>query len=191
MSSLQLHVGKLKHRTACEVKSSLSILAAAQCHHIIFFYSDLDEPENPEDIPEYELSMKGALVMRVNYSFLWQHLQPGQLLSILVDKLLMTEVAKKEAESYRQRFAQNSVIIDQLFASDCPPLKLCDSLDVTGQEHIARKLLQGMHCIRCIYQRFTVEPLYCRHPWDQMICEMYLFPGNKYTYLHEVEIQSS
>ena len=112
------------------------------------FISDLDEPENPEDIPEYELNMKGARVMRTNYSFLWQHLEPNQLLLILVDKLLMTETAKKEAESYIQRFARNSVIIDQLFRSDCPPLKLCDTLDVTGQEHIARKLLQGTHCIR-------------------------------------------
>ena len=91
--------------------------------------------------------------MRTNYSFLWQYLEPSQLLPILVDKLLMTETAKKEAKSYRQKFAQNSVIIDQLFASDCPPLKLCDTLDVTGQEQIARKLLQDMHCIRCIYQR--------------------------------------
>ena len=107
--------------------------------------------------------------MRTNYSFLWQYLEPSRLLPILVDKLLMTEKAKKEAESYRQKFAQNTVIINELFASECPPLKLCDTLDVTGQEHIARKLLQGMHCIRCIYQRNAVEPLYCGYPWDQMI----------------------
>ena len=81
--------------------------------------------------------------MCTNYSFLWQYLEPSRLLSILVEKLLMTETARKEAESYGQKFAQNSVIIQQLFASDCPPLKLCDTLDVTGQEHIARKLLQG------------------------------------------------
>ena len=112
-----------------------------------------NERENPEDIPEYEFTMKGAQVMRTNYSFLWQYLEPSRLLPILVDKLLMTETDKKEAESYKQKFAQNSVIINQLFASDCPPLKLCDTLDVTGQEHIARKLLQGTHCIGCIYQR--------------------------------------
>ena len=81
--------------------------------------------------------------MCTNYSFLWQYLEPSRLLPKLVDKLLMTERARKEAESYGQSFAQNSVIIHQLFASDCPPLKLCDTLDVTGQEHIARKLLQG------------------------------------------------
>ena len=110
---------------------------------VTFIVSDLDEPENPEDIPEYELEMKGARVMRTNYSFLWQYLEPSRLLPILVDKLLMTERAKKEAESYKQKFAQNSVIINQLFYSDCPPLKLCDTLDVTGQGHIARKLLHG------------------------------------------------
>ena len=106
--------------------------------------------------------MKGARVMRTNYSFLWQYLEPSRLLPILVDKTLMTEGAKKEAESYAQKFAQNAVIIFQLFASGCPPLKLCDTLDVTGQGHIARKLLQGTHCAGCIsgidcrgYVRYT------------------------------------
>ena len=85
--------------------------------------------------------------MCTNYSLLWQYLEPSRLLPILVDKLLMTETARKEAESYTQKFAQNAVIIYQLFASNCPPLKLCDTLDVTGQEHIARKILQGTHCV--------------------------------------------
>ena len=116
---------------------------------VTFISSDEDERENPEDIPEYELRMRGCRVMRTNYSFLWQYLEPSRLLSILVDKLLMTETAKKRAESYTQKFAQNAVIIGQLFVSDCPPLKLCDTLDVTGQEHIARKLLQGTHCVGC------------------------------------------
>ena len=96
--------------------------------------------------------MKGAQVMRINYSFLWQYLEPSQLLPILVDKTLMTETARKEAESYTQKFAQNAVIINQLFASGCPPLKLCDTLDVIGQGHIARKLMQGTHCVGYIYQ---------------------------------------
>ena len=90
--------------------------------------------------------------MSTNYSFLWQHLEPSQLLPKLVDKLLMTETARKKAESYTQKFAQNAVIINELFGVHCPPLKLCDTLDVTGQGHIARKLLQGTHCVGCIYQ---------------------------------------
>ena len=123
---------------------------------VIFISSDQDERENPEDIPEYELSMKSARVMRTNYSFLWQYLEPSRLLLILVDKTLMTETKRKEAESYTQKFAQNAVIIDQLFASGCPPLKLCDTLDVTGQGHIARKLLQGTHCVGYIYQWYRL-----------------------------------
>ena len=99
-------------------------------------------------------------MMRTNYSFLWQYLEPRQLLPKLVDKELMTETRKKEAESYTQKFAQNSVIINQLFHSDCPPLKLCDTLDVTGQEHIARKLLQGTHCVGYIYQNCYVRYLH-------------------------------
>ena len=82
-------------------------------------------------------------------------MEPSRLLPILVDKLLLTGTDKKEAESYTQRFAQNAVIINQLFQSNCPPLKLCDTLDVTGQEHIARKLLQGMQCIGYIHQNHS------------------------------------
>ena len=81
--------------------------------------------------------------MITNYSFLWQYLEPSQLLPILVDKLFMTETAKNEAESYTQKFAQNAVIINKLFGAHCSPLKLCDTLDVMGQKHIAKKLLQG------------------------------------------------
>ena len=138
------------------MKSTLCILAAVTVSLSHLFLSDEDERENPEDIPEYELRMKSARVMRTNYSFLWQYLEPSLLLPILVDKLLMTETRKKEAESYTQKFAQNAVIINQLFHSDCPPLKLCDTLDVTGQGHIARKLLQGTHCAGCIYQWYRL-----------------------------------
>ena len=81
--------------------------------------------------------------MITNYSFLWQYLEPSRLLPILVDKTLLTETAKKKAESYAQKFAQNAVIINELFGAHCSPLKLCDTLDVTGQGHIAKKLLQG------------------------------------------------
>ena len=100
--------------------------------------------------------MRGFRVMRANYSFLWQYLEPSQLLPKLVDKLLMTETARKEAELYTQKFAQNAVIINELFGSGCPPLKLCDTLDVTGQGHIARKLLQGTHCVGCICQWYRL-----------------------------------
>ena len=117
-----------------------------------------DERLDPEDIPEYKLKIRGCIVMCTNYSFLWQYLEPSRLLPILVDKLLMTETAKKKAESYTQKFAQNAVIIYELFASDCPPLKLCDTLDVTGQEHIAKKLRQStyMYGVGCIHQTIKV-----------------------------------
>ena len=120
-------------------------LASSMCVSISYIniFTDQDERENPEDIPEYELKLRGCMVMCTNYSFLWQYLEPSRLLPILVDKLLMTERAKKEVELYAQKFAQNPVVIHELFASDCPPLKLCDTLDVTGQGHIARKLLHG------------------------------------------------
>ena len=94
--------------------------------------------------------------MCTNYSFLWQYLEPSRLMTRLVDKLLMTETAKKEAESYTHKFAQNAVIIAELFSSDCPPLKLCDTLDVTGQEHIAKKLRQGTYGVGCIHQTIQV-----------------------------------
>ena len=116
-------------------------------------FSDLDEREKYEEIPEYKVKMRGCRVMSINYSFLWQYLEPSRLLPILVDKEFMTEAGKHEAESYAQKSAQNPMIINELFASHCSPLKLCDTLDVTGQEHIARKLRQGTYCVGCILIR--------------------------------------
>ena len=113
------------------------------CNIMSLSYS-LDEPENLEEIPEYELKRRGLSVICINYSFLWQHLEPSRLLPMLVDKLLMTEITKKEAESYQHKFAQNAVILNQLFTCHCSPLKLCDTLEVTGQGYIARKLLKGI-----------------------------------------------
>ena len=115
-----------------------------------------DERLDPEDIPEYELKIRGCIVMCTNYSFLWQYLEPSRLLPRLVDKLLLTETRKKEAESYTQKSAQNAVIIAELFASGCPPLKLCDTLDITGQGHIAKKLQQGTYGVGCIHQTIQV-----------------------------------
>ena len=63
----------------------------------VFIFSD--EQENPEDLPEHEFKTRGDRVMSINYSFFWQHLEPSQLLPKLVDKLLMTEAGKQEAES--------------------------------------------------------------------------------------------
>ena len=113
--------------------------------------SDQDDSEHLEDLSEYKQKMRGDRVLGINYSFLWQHLEPSQLLPKLVDKELMTEIGKQIAESYKQKFAQNAVVINELFGSHCSPLKLCDTLDITGQEHIARKLLQGTHHVRYIH----------------------------------------
>ena len=117
--------------------------------------SDQDEPENPEDLPEYKQKMRGDRVMGINYSFLWQHLEPSQLLPKLVDKELMTETGKKEAESYKQKFAQNAVIINELFGAHCSPLKLCDTgCHWTGtrcKEATARYTLCRVRYIHCFF----------------------------------------
>ena len=60
---------------------------------VVFIFSD--ERENSEDFPEHELKTRGDRVISINYPFLWQHLEPSLLLSILVDKLLLTEAAEK------------------------------------------------------------------------------------------------
>ena len=87
-------------------------------------------------------------VIRSNYSLLYSHLDTGRLLPKLPDKELIDEAQLKTAKSYHQRFAQNAVLIDALFTLDRPSnglLKFCDTLETTpGQEHIGRKLLQGM-----------------------------------------------
>ena len=96
------------------------------------------------------------MVISSNYSFLWQYLDPSQLLPKLLEKFLITEEMKEEAESY-SGYAQTSIILRGLFYDYCPPnrlFKLCDTLDtLPGQEHLGRKLLQGstVHSLQVQY----------------------------------------
>jgi len=107
-----------------------------------------NEPEDPEAIPEHKQHMIFARVIRTNFSLLYSHLDTGRLLSKLPDKELISEMQLKSAKSYHQRFAQNAILIDALLRMDRPSnglLKFCDTLETTpGQEHIGKKLLQGI-----------------------------------------------
>ena len=99
---------------------------------------------SPKNFPEHRATVKGAEVLRTNYSFLWQHLDPSQaFLSKLFEKSFMTEADREELNSYGQRSAQNAVIIHRVLFSNCEPLHLLDDLTNTGQGHIANKLMQG------------------------------------------------
>ena len=88
------------------------------------------------------------MVISHNYSILWQYLDPSQLLPKLLDKFLITDEDKEEAESYSQR-TQTSIVLQGLFDDNTPPnrlFKLADTLDtIPGQEHLGRKLLQGTY----------------------------------------------
>ena len=105
-----------------------------------------EHKDDAEALPEHELRLRSAVVISSNYSFLWQYLDPRQLLPKLLDKFLITEEEKERAETY-SGYAQTSIILRGLFYDYCPPnrlFKLCDTLDtIPGQEHLGRKLLQG------------------------------------------------
>ena len=92
--------------------------------------------------------MKYSRVVRINYSLLYSHLDADKLLPKLPEKDLINEAQLKAAHSYRQRFAKNAVVIAALLLLDRPShglLKFCDTLETTpGQEHLGRKLLEGM-----------------------------------------------
>ena len=93
---------------------------------------------------EHQFIVKGAEVMRTNYSFVWQHLEPSQeLQSKLVEKLFMTKTDREEINSYDQRFAQNAVIIHKVLFSNKSPLSLHQVLVNTKQDHIVKKLNEG------------------------------------------------
>ena len=169
---------------------SHSLLASWQYVYIIvtFTSSEQDEPKNLEDLPEYQQKMRGDRVMGINYSFLWQHLEPSRLLPKLVDKELVTETGKQEAQLYKQKFAQNAVIINEFFGAHCSPIKLCDTLDVTGQEHIARKLLQGTHCVGTIFILIRNWIVFCTGIRGQQSMQFFLNNYNplfKSTYMHK------
>ena len=117
----------------------------------VFFFLSGDEPERLEDIPEHEQAMRCGRVICTNYSLLYGQLDAEKLLPKLPEKDLIDENQLKEAKSFRLRFAKNAHVIRMLLWYDRPShglLKFCDTLETTpGQEHLGRKLLQGMSTI--------------------------------------------
>ena len=109
---------------------------------------DLEMPEDPEMISDFLQTMLSAKVIRLNYSYLYQHLVSGPILQqLMLDKCILSEATARKVELYREKNAQNAIIIDALLTWECPPgglLKLADTLAVTvGQEHIGQKLTKG------------------------------------------------
>ena len=64
-----------------------------------------------------------------------------------MDKSVISELEKKEVESYQQSHGQNAVIIDTILTVEHTTeglLTICDTLQATpGKEHIAQHLLRG------------------------------------------------
>ena len=99
-------------------------------------------------LPVFKQRMLCSRVIRLNYSYLYQHLIPGPISQqLLLDKCIISEATAKKMESYHQKYAQNAIIIEALLTWKCPPgglLKLADTLAVTiGQKHIGKKLTEG------------------------------------------------
>ena len=117
------------------------------CIMFLFSSSD-DDSEGPEAIQDHEQGKKCGRVISTNYSLLYCHLDPEKLLPKLPEKDLINEEQMKIVKSFHQRFAKNAIIIRVLRWHDRPShglLKLCDTLETTpGQEHLGRKLLNGM-----------------------------------------------
>ena len=95
--------------------------------------------------------MFSARVVRQNFTFLYQHLAVANILPVVVENGIITEAKRKEVESYTQKYAQSIVVIGALFLWECPPdglVRLTDVLAMTtGQEQVARKLLDGRNII--------------------------------------------
>ena len=83
-----------------------------------------------------------------NFSLLYAHLDPEKFVPKLPEKDLIDEEQLKYVESFHQRFAKNVCVIRALLWYDRPfhgLLKFSDTLEtIPGQEHLGRKLLQGM-----------------------------------------------
>ena len=95
--------------------------------------------------------MLSARVVRQNFTFLYQHLAVANILPVVVENGIITEAKRKEVESYTQKYAQSIVVIGALFLCECPLdglVRLTDVLAMTtGQEQVARKLLDGENII--------------------------------------------
>ena len=118
-------------------------------------------------IPEFHLQMLSGKVIRLNYSYLYQHLVFSPILQqLMLDKCILSEAMAKKVELYREKYAQNAIIISALFKWECPPgglLKLADTLAVTvEQEHIGQKLTKGKLTLPVV-SKVSIECIYNLH----------------------------
>ena len=88
-------------------------------------------------------------VIRLNYNFLFEHLDISTILPVLFDKDVITTSTMQRMESYQQKYAQSAILIDALLSWECPSerlLKLSDTLEVTpGQEYVGKRLTMGKY----------------------------------------------
>ena len=98
--------------------------------------------------PESETSaahetLTGAIVLLKNLSYLYQHLDTSHILQPLLDSGIVTEVVRKQMQSYVPKYAQNVVLVRSLFYTKPTDRVLNMLLAATGQEHIRQKLTEG------------------------------------------------
>ena len=98
--------------------------------------------------PESETSaaheiITGAIVLRKNWSYLYQHLDASHILQPLLDGGIITEDVRKQVQSYVPKYAQNVVIVGSLFEGNVAGRALNILIAATGQEHIGQKLTEG------------------------------------------------
>ena len=84
-----------------------------------------------------------AMVLRKNWSYLYQHLDTSHILQPLLDSGIVTEDVRKQVQSYVPKYAQNIVLVENLIDMKGTGRVLNILIAATGQEHIGQKLTEG------------------------------------------------
>ena len=93
-----------------------------------------------------------AMVLRKNWSYLYQHLDTSHILQPLLDSGIITEDVRKQVQSYVPKYAQNVVLMRSLFdISISIDREINILIAVTGQKHIGQKLTEGKVCMYIYY----------------------------------------
>ena len=102
----------------------------------------------PITTPESETSaahemITCALVLRKNWSYLYEHLDSNHILQPLLDGGIITEDVRKQVRSYASKYAQNIVLVKSLFGRKVITRALNILIAATAEEHIGQKLTGG------------------------------------------------
>ena len=101
-----------------------------------------------------------AIVLRKNWSYLYQHLDTSHILQPLLDNGIITEDVRKQVQSYVPKCAQNVVLVKNFFHNKAITRALNILIAAIGEKHIAQKLTEGKHAYLLSTRKHFLSPTF-------------------------------